>query len=172
MGSPVVGIQYTMLIDMTAGGVDVFPAFSGCLLNLSADLTAVNISTGTYVVPWNTEVFDTDGFHDNVTNPSRITIPSSVNGKYGIFSGTIYITNVDSPAFDIGSAQVNKGGSFAYDYGPISATTVSDTQKITNFASMPVPLVTGDYYELLPYCRDTSVTILSNTSFFALAVLP
>jgi len=58
------------------------PSFVGCSLVASADTT---IATGTLTaVAWNTEDFDTDGFHDNVTNNSRITIPSGKAGKYQV----------------------------------------------------------------------------------------
>jgi hypothetical protein len=36
----------------------------------------------TVSLPLNTENFDTDGFHDNSTNNSRITIPTGKGGKY------------------------------------------------------------------------------------------
>jgi hypothetical protein len=31
---------------------------------------------------WDTELFDSDGFHESVTNPERITIPAGLSGKY------------------------------------------------------------------------------------------
>jgi len=33
-------------------------------------------------VPFATEDFDTDGFHDNVTNNNRLTVPAGLGGKY------------------------------------------------------------------------------------------
>jgi len=51
--------------------------FRGVLLTLSADETIPhNTVTG---VSWDTETYDTDGFHESVTNPSRITIPAGVS---------------------------------------------------------------------------------------------
>ena len=52
----------------------------GCSVRKTAT-QSINNSTST-VVTWTTEDFDTDGFHDNVTNNSRITIPSGKGGKY------------------------------------------------------------------------------------------
>lgn len=55
------------------------PAFVGCVLS-KADQ---NLSTATATtLSWNNEILDTDGFHDNVTNNSRITIPTGKDGKY------------------------------------------------------------------------------------------
>jgi hypothetical protein len=42
-----------------------------------------SIPTSTYpMVTWNTESYDTDGFHDTTTNTSRFTIPAGKAGKY------------------------------------------------------------------------------------------
>jgi hypothetical protein len=44
---------------------------------------SVNTSpAGTVTIAFDSEDFDTDGFHDLVTNTSRITIPSGKAGKY------------------------------------------------------------------------------------------
>ena len=60
-----------------AGGA---ASFVGCRLTKSADQT---ISNATFTaISFNGEDFDTDGFHDNVTNNTRITIPSGKGGKY------------------------------------------------------------------------------------------
>jgi hypothetical protein len=54
--------------------------FVGCQLYLTANQTISN-STQTNIA-WTAEHLDTDGFHSNVTNTSRITIPSGKDGKY------------------------------------------------------------------------------------------
>jgi hypothetical protein len=60
-----------------AGGA---ATFVGCRLTKSADQT---ISNATFTaISFNGEDFDTDAFHDNSTNNSRITIPSGKGGKY------------------------------------------------------------------------------------------
>lgn len=56
------------------------PTYVGCRLTKSADQTISN-ATNT-AISFNGEDFDTDGFHDNATNNSRITIPSGKGGKY------------------------------------------------------------------------------------------
>jgi hypothetical protein len=56
------------------------PTFVGCRLTKSADQT---ISNATFTaITFNGEDFDSDGFHDNATNNSRITIPTGKGGKY------------------------------------------------------------------------------------------
>jgi len=56
------------------------PAFVGCSLKFGANQTLSN-ATNT-LVAFDQEHFDTNAFHDNSTNNSRITIPASYAGKY------------------------------------------------------------------------------------------
>ena len=44
------------------------------------------------IISWNAERFDTDGFHDNATNNSRMTIPSGKGGKYLVLGSAYYTT--------------------------------------------------------------------------------
>lgn len=49
-----------------------------------------SISTATQTpLTMNAEVFDTDGFHDNTTNNTRITIPSGLGGIYLLNGGIL-----------------------------------------------------------------------------------
>jgi hypothetical protein len=151
-------------------GPETFATFSGVLLTRTADLTAQNLTAATTVIPWDNEVFDTDNFHSLVTNTSRITIPSAVNGRYGIFSCNVWCTSLNTSNWF--SAQVNKNGS-APNALASSGSFVGDTQCAANVVSLPFLLTTGDFYEVLPYTpSDTSVTIESDQSYFSLMVLP
>jgi hypothetical protein len=62
-----------------AGGT---PTYVGVSLATSANQTISN-STSTALV-WDQENFDTDGFHSNVTNNTRVTIPAGKAGKYQV----------------------------------------------------------------------------------------
>jgi hypothetical protein len=55
-------------------------SFVGVSCGSSTNPTISNNTTT--IVSFNTELFDTDGFHDTSTNSSRITIPSGKAGKY------------------------------------------------------------------------------------------
>jgi len=56
------------------------PTAQAVALENSTDAT---LTTGVYTtITWNTETFDTDGFHSTVTNTGRITIPVGLAGKY------------------------------------------------------------------------------------------
>lgn len=53
--------------------------YSGCKLGRNAALTI--LANATTDIPWDSEFWDTDNYHDSV-NPTRITIPSA--GRYQI----------------------------------------------------------------------------------------
>ena len=53
---------------------------------------SINNNTFT-ALTFNTEDYDTDAFHDNSTNTSRITIPSGKGGKYLITGTVIFADN-------------------------------------------------------------------------------
>ncbi len=42
---------------------------------------------------FDTEVFDTDGFHDNAVNPTRLTVPAGMGGTYLIGGSISWVGN-------------------------------------------------------------------------------
>ena len=46
----------------------------------TADLSVADVTAT--AVPWTAEKFDTAGFHDNATNPSRLSVPVGEDGLY------------------------------------------------------------------------------------------
>jgi hypothetical protein len=67
------------------------PTAVGCYIYKSASQT---ISTSTVTaVSFNTESFDTDSMHDNVTDNTRITIPAGKAGKYQVNSTILFANN-------------------------------------------------------------------------------
>ena len=64
----------------SASSGTVTDSFTGCSLTRTANQSISN-ATDT-AVAWDSEIFDTNSFHDNATNNSRITIPTGKGGKY------------------------------------------------------------------------------------------
>ena len=45
-------------------------------------------------IPWDSEAFDTDGFHDNSTNNARLTVPSGKGGYYKVYFAMQWASSV------------------------------------------------------------------------------
>jgi hypothetical protein len=92
------GIGSTSQVLTVTGGVPVWatpsagtPTFVGCSLYKSANASITNATDTT--VTFNSENYDTDGFHDTATNAERITIPAGKGGKYLITAKITYASS-------------------------------------------------------------------------------
>ena len=98
-------------------------------------------------VTFTKEIIDTDGFHSNVTNTSRFTIPSGKDGKYMIAARAHYQSNSSAQrraliyknGVEVDGAQTFAGG----DQATCQITSVLD-------------LVATDYIELFAYQNSGS----------------
>jgi hypothetical protein len=112
----------------------------GCSVWRNSDI-AVNNATYT-TVGYNQENYDTDGFHDNATNNSRITIPAGKAGKYEIFAVIIF----DNSTVGVRNMILNKNGSAVLvNYG--STPSGRNTQTLYTIETLSV----GDYLEIQAY---------------------
>jgi hypothetical protein len=67
--------------------VSTSPTFVGCSLQKATQ----SLTSGTITaLTWNVETNDSNGFHDNVTNNSRVTIPAGYAGRYLISTTLTY----------------------------------------------------------------------------------
>jgi len=124
--------------------------FVGCSLTKTATQTA-NGATFT-AITWNSENFDTDGFHSTVSNTSRITIPTGLGGKY-IFS---YFVNEAAGSYTAGSlmqvALYKNGSAIAQ-----TVTLFQGAQYYPQTATFFFDAAAADYFEIF-VSRDTSAT--------------
>ena len=112
--------------------------FVGCSLNSSTDQT---ISNNTLTaVTWNQEDFDTDNFHDNSSNTSRITIPEGKGGKYQVNA----FAQWDANATGDREIQIYKNGVSVKKTELIPSASVFPSSTIM----MIISLVATDYIEL------------------------
>lgn len=132
-------------------GVRVFR--SAALAIANATLTAV---------AFDAESFDDGTIHDNVTNPSRLTVPAGRAGRWHFRGHLTY----DTSGTGVRQLRINKNGVMvALAYGPASSasqTTIRVEITLTG-------LVAGDYIELIAYQTSgggLSVVAGSETSFF------
>ena len=118
-------------------------SFAGCRLNkLSGNQS---IADSTYVaVTWPTEVFDVGGYHESVTNPSRITIPTGKGGYYRV-SWRQGVTAAAS------TCTIYTNGT-----GGTRNAFINVANAEANGSTMVLYLAAGDYIEV--YLRQTSGT--------------
>jgi hypothetical protein len=112
--------------------------FTGCLMKQSQ-----SIPNSTYTaMTFTSEIVDTDGFHDNSSNTSRITIPVGFAGKYLFNSSWVW----QSGANQIKVIQYKLNGT-------VDVQTVSNVsnQQWTPWFPYIVNLAEGDYVEAFIY---------------------
>ena len=116
--------------------------FVGCSLKKS---TTQSISNATWTaITWNQEDYDTNTFHDNSTNNSRITIPAGKGGKY-LF---VYGLAVQANATTTRNMQLYKNGTLLGNYHEFESIN-SDFAR-SNY-SITLDLVATDYIEVYLY---------------------
>jgi hypothetical protein len=120
--------------------------FVGCSLYNTTETQTISNNTQT-AITWNSENFDTDAFHNNSTNTSRITIPSGKDGKY-LFTASGWQT--DSTAGLRGVALYKNGSRIRQAWFMPSGTNVYNSAPITCILN----LVATDYIEV--YILQTS----------------
>ena len=122
--------------------------FVGCsLYNTTSQSLTNNTLTA---VTFDVEYFDTNTFHDNSTNPTRVTIPSGKGGKYQIN----FITSGDGGYSGIWETFLYKNGSSIFG----AAVTPSLTSPY-NFGACPTlvgvwEFAAADYFEI--FIRQTA----------------
>lgn len=123
------------------GGV----TFSGCRVTKSA---VQSIGTTATAVTFDTETFDTDGYHDNVTNNSRLTVSSTA--YYRIEGGF----STDANAVTRAQVKLN-GTTIIADLS--TGNTGASLHNGTNL-SFVYSLTASDYIELFGYIGTTQNT--------------
>lgn len=148
-------------------------AFQGCLVNRTADSTSVNFSVGNVTLLWNNEIYDTDGYHDNVTSSERITIPAAVNGKYGIFVCTLSLTSYSAGATDglleldiiKNGANMKGSGACTVRNNLAAGNGQSSTSCWLQATATPQLLTTNDFYGARTTTGNGTGTIKAHSSF-------
>jgi hypothetical protein len=105
--------------------------------------TAQSVATGDYyAVTWDSEAFDTNTFHDNSTNNSRVTIPSGKSGYYR-FSG---IMTFASNSTGSRLVRIHKNGSNIVWVGWLAGLAGGNETGVVFCHTLNA--TAGDYFEL------------------------
>lgn len=108
---------------------------------------------------WNTETYDTDGFHDNSTNTDRITIPSGKDGYYLITCMVQWDTiNVNGNMY----ASLSKNGTQQIVSWNLGGSTGSNPNAHT--LVWVGNLVATDYIQIKVYQNSGSSVSINNGS--------
>ena len=149
------GVGTTGQVLTVAGGVPTWaapaagaPVFIGCSVYKSANQSLSN-ETGT-ILTFDLENFDTDGFHDNSVNNSRITIPAGKGGKYLFTAWMNYAANATGTR---GFNFVKNGSTAVASLTWVDAN--SESARPTRIAGSAVlDLVATDYIEMEGYQKS------------------
>lgn len=138
----------------------------GVLLYSTSSTTLTNST----IVPieFDTEIYDTHGFHEGVTNPDRITIPTGVS--------TVRVTGcvaIASNSTGERLVRVHKNGNASVaGLGQLRVNANSTTITTLNVACAVMEVTSGDYFQIVGYQSsgsdlDTNVTF----TWFGLEVI-
>jgi hypothetical protein len=114
--------------------------FSGCSVSKSATQTlASNTAT---IITFDTELFDVDGYHSNVTNNSRMTIPSGKAGYFFLYAKY----RLDAGGSTGGNVlRILKNGTVISEFTFMSPASIAVTG---GQISQVVDGAVGDYFEI------------------------
>lgn len=155
----------------TVGGGQAAPAASLVRHSVRGKQSAAQslpsaVAGGTAIV-FDAEDWDSDGYHDTVTNNTRLTIPAGLGGLY-FLTGGLALAN-PSAATRV-TAMIRKngttylaGGGPTDNYGPSNQVWGS-----VGFVDLAVP---GDYYELMGLNTEATQNIIAASAFFSATYL-
>lgn len=133
-----------------SGGGGVYEGVSAKIV------TPFSIPTALWTkVDFDAEDYDTNGFHDLVTNKSRLTIPAGMGGKYSVFASA-YFDETGSSAGDR-FLEIRKNGVAQYGADHFPGTSRRGS------TSAEVDVVAGDYIELYVFQSSGGPLTVKNT---------
>lgn len=133
------------------------PAFSGCVLTKSAT-QAITTATET-AVSFDGEVFDTDNYHDNTTNNTRLTAPAT---GYYMVGGSVELDGLADAKNAI--VRIRKQGTNANGDGRARGHTAF-TDPLSLAFSRIVYLESGQYVELtVEHNRGSNSNVRESTN--------
>jgi hypothetical protein len=166
------GIGSTGQLLTVSGGVPTWatpapttPTYVGVSLTPTGGTTSISNATWT-TVNFASEIFDTNSFHDNSTNNSRITIPAGLGGKYLINMQTFWANNATGSR----DARLRLNG---VDVDTPQTGYTPNANNNAYSSSNVVALSVGDYIELRVR-QDSGGTLslyAANSTFFTATYL-
>ena len=147
-------------------------AISGCRVTIPSTYAISNSTLTT--LTWGAETYDTDSYHDNSTNNSRITIPTGKSGYYLITQCLFWAWS--NSGYRQHNLTKNGTNVWSAEWGTTGTSNISSGANSS--AQMVLNLAAGDYLEIK--CKQDSGGNLSmlgndvgqtNPSFFSVVYL-
>lgn len=138
------GIDWTITDDAGNDEIDIVASLRSreFVGYQTAGLFSVANDTNT-AIPLTGEVLDTDTFHDNAVNNTRVTIPAGLGGRYLVIGRLSWNTN----GTGYRSATIVKNGSVTNTLAQATQPGMASQGTVVNVAEV-VTLAAGDYIEL------------------------
>lgn len=139
--------------DLSDGHAVIDPVFMGTSVS-TTDTGQVFLAGVAQAVRWLTEFFDTDDFHDNLTNPSRLSVPAGGAGKYLVTAG-LFPTSGNATIERVIWVRKNGIVTGPPDYQGDGKTGLIDSNVSTASVALRlhlagiIVLADGDYIELM-----------------------
>jgi len=143
-----------------------FPIFRGCLVNLTTAISIINATN--VVLPWQAEDYDTNNVHDNVTNNTRLTVPTGIirvrlSARFRWDNNTVGTRRVT----------ITKNGSFNWAVGIGQEDLDAKTGINISSTITAVAIVTaGDFFEV--FARQDSggtINVQASVAWFQMEIL-
>ncbi len=161
------GLAFTSANSLVA--VAAAPRFMGALVNLAASTAAQNYSAGVSI-PFGAEQYDTDGFHDTVTNNTRLTIPAGLGIRKVRLTATVRVSSIAAGSDNF--LAISKNGLFTWLGNPgTTQENSAATASQISIASGPVAAADGDYFECFFQTSDTSTGLEADRTSFGIEVV-
>ena len=156
----------------TYPGVTVTPPFRGAIVRPAADETGADYTVDA-VLSFDEEDFDSDGFHDNATNNSRLTIPTGLGitkVRVGAQLTTDLMATISALRFRVVSTPGNEAANIGMELDSGNVSTTDQTRF--NLISPVIDVSDTDYFELfLRVLGDTDFTIQHAATMFWIEVV-
>jgi hypothetical protein len=143
-------------------------AFCGAMVKKSGNQTGANYSAGV-AITWDAETYDTDAWHDNSSNNTRLTVPAGLGITKVVVACHIKVPNFGNNSTAL--LELTKNGSASFDgYVATAPWPAATTNTSPNFffVSGPIDCTAGDYFEAKFTTNDTSVDITAAVSSFSI----
>jgi len=134
---------YAEVVFYREGSGPVTPGFRGALVGKSANQTLT--SGVSAFITWNTEAYDTDSWHDNVTNNTRLTVPTGVS-RVRVCSNVRWQNTSSTGGRLLG---IHKNG--ATFVGKGAAKIPAEFSSEQHICTAAVSVVATDYFEIFGF---------------------